>query len=36
MSITYLFPTFLMLHLTALAVFAGTTLVDYLAYSSLF
>lgn len=36
MSTTYLFPTFLMMHLTALVVFAGTTLVDYLAYLSLF
>jgi uncharacterized membrane protein SirB2 len=36
MATSYLFPTFLMLHLTALVVFAGTTLVDYLAYLSLF
>jgi uncharacterized membrane protein SirB2 len=35
MTIPYLFPTFLMLHLTALVLMAGTTLVDYLAYSSL-
>lgn len=35
MQITYLFPTFLMLHLTALVLMAGTTLVDYLAYASL-
>ena len=35
MQITYLFPTCLVLHLTALVLMAGTTLVDYLAYSSL-
>ncbi len=36
MTTSYLFPTFLTLHLTALVVFAGTTLIDYLAYLSLF
>lgn len=35
MKIPYLFPTFLVLHLTALVVMAGTTLVDRLAYASL-
>jgi hypothetical protein len=35
MQIPYLFPTCLVLHLTALVLMAGTTLVDYLAYSSL-
>ncbi|WCT09837.1 hypothetical protein [Mucilaginibacter jinjuensis] len=35
MQIPYLFPTFLMLHLTALVLMAGTTLVDYMAYTSL-
>nr|WP_294789815.1 hypothetical protein [uncultured Mucilaginibacter sp.] len=30
-----LFPTFLTLHLTALTVMAGTTLVDFMAYRSL-
>jgi hypothetical protein len=35
MQIPYLFPTFLMLHLTALVLMAGTTLVDYLSYASL-
>ena len=35
MQIPYLFPTCLTLHLTALVLMAGTTLVDYLAYSSL-
>lgn len=34
MQISYLLPTFLVLHLTALVLMAGTTLVDYLAYSS--
>ncbi|HZX57817.1 MAG TPA: hypothetical protein VFE54_03795 [Mucilaginibacter sp.] len=36
MTNPYLFPTCLMLHLVALVVFAGTTLVDYLAHLSLF
>lgn len=35
MITTYLYPTFLVIHLTALLLFAGMTLVDYLAYSSL-
>lgn len=35
MSIPYLFPALLMLHLTGLVFMAGTTLVDYLAYLSL-
>lgn len=35
MQIPYLFPTFLVLHLTALVVMAGTTLADYLAYATL-
>lgn len=34
MTIPYLFPTCLTLHLTALVLMAGTTLVDYLAYAS--
>jgi len=34
MQITYLLPTLLVLHLTALVLMAGTTLVDYLAYAS--
>jgi len=35
MSTTYLLPTLLMLHLTGLVLMAGTTLIDYLAYTSL-
>lgn len=34
MMTTYLYPAFLVLHLTALLLFAGITLVDYLACSS--
>jgi uncharacterized membrane protein SirB2 len=34
MTTTYLYPTFLVLHLTALLLFAGMTLGDYLAYTS--
>lgn len=36
MTNPYLLPACLMLHLMALAVFAGTTLVDYLAHLTLF
>ena len=35
MQIPYLFPTCLTFHLVALVLMAGTTMVDYLAYSSL-
>src|SRR5580693_96002 len=35
MTNPYVFPACLMLHLMALVVFAGTTLVDYLAHLSL-
>ena len=34
MQINFLLPTFLVLHLAALVLMAGTTLVDYLAYAS--
>jgi len=35
MNVTYLFPAFLMLHLTALVVMAGATFIDYLCHLSL-